>query len=163
MPFHVKFNVFRVSHGCVMCRAVSPEGAAAGGPERGHRPTRVPKSRDPHPAASPSPPVPPLRLAGKFPAAEEARRNGKGRKGEGSAPGNCGGRVRRADYLYSLPVFMGCPVRHRTRSRCVGAVQDYLWGRAAPGGCLLSAFLHLPVNCQFIALQRGAGGGKALD
>lgn len=91
------------------------------------------------------------------------RREGMGGEGEGSAPGNCGGRVRRADYLYSLPVFMGCPVRHRTRSRCVGAVQDYLWGRAAPGGCLLSAFLHLPVNCQFIALQRGAGGGKALD
>lgn len=53
MPFHVKFNIFRVSHGCVMCRAISPEGAAAGSPERGHRQQpRVPKTREAHPLPS---------------------------------------------------------------------------------------------------------------
>lgn len=70
-------------------------------------------------------------------------RTREGMGGEGSELGNCEGQVRRADYLCSFPMFMGCPVRHRTRSCCVGAPQDYLWGhvrRAAPGGWLLSAF-----------------------
>lgn len=142
MPFHVKFNIFRVSHGCVMCRAISPEGAAAGSPERGHRQQpRVPKTREAHPL--PSLLQTPHECPRSTSPGSSRLRTREGMAKEGSALGNCEGRVRRADNLCSLPMFMGCPVRHRTRSCCVAAPQDYLWGhvrRAAPGGWLLSAF-----------------------
>lgn len=54
------------------------------------------------------------------------------------------------------------PVRHGTRSCCVGAIQDYLLGhvrRAAPGGWLLSVFTfpcELSIHCS----TRGWGVGN---
>lgn len=80
--------------------------------------------------------------------------------GEGSALGSRGGRGRRADYLYSFPMFMGCPVRHRTRSRCVGAIQDYLWGhvrRAAPGGSSLPFTFPCELSIHCPATELGVG------
>lgn len=146
MPFRVKFNVFRVSLGCVICRAISG-GSSGWQPVAGaEAAARVPETDEPRPCPRPRP-QPPRRPGtsecprstsrGSYRSWRRERREG------GSALGNCEGQFRRAGYLYSLPMFMSCPVRHCTRSCCVGAIQDYLLGhvwRAAPGGWLLSAF-----------------------
>lgn len=145
VPFHVKFNVFRVSLGCVMCRAISGgsrEWQPAAGAEAASRVSETPEpdTSPTHPTYSPTRPalpsarnlrVPSFHLPRKLPVLAG------GMQGRGSALGNCKRQFHRADYLYSLPMFMSCSVRQCTRSCCVGAIQDYLLGhvcRAAPGG-----------------------------
>lgn len=159
MPFHVKFNIFRVSHGCVMCRAISPRGAAAGSPERGHgKPPGFQKHGSlipPTPQSSRPPRVPPLHLAGKLPA-EDARRNGRGRE--------CAGQLRRTGRSGGLFVFFpdvyGLPGTSPHKELLCWCYTGLFIGACAARctwGLAPLCLLHFPVNCQFIALQRSWG------
>lgn len=155
-----------------MCRAISGgsrEWQPAAGAEAASRVSETPEpdTSPTHPTYSPTRPalpsarnrrVPSLHLPRKLPVLAG------GMQGRGSALGNCKRQFHRADYLYSLPMFMSCSVRQCTRSCCVGAIQDYLLGhvcRAAPGGWLLSAFyISLWIVNSLPCRGRRAGGWR---